>query len=291
LLRPRSIPPSSGWRRAVFVASKGTVNPGPNRAEQARRELLTRVRRPLQGTHRVAVCSLKGGVGKTTVSALLGLTLAEHRGDRVIALDASPDAGTLADRLTGELGPTVRQLLPRIDGVDSLTAVCEHTASAGRLRVLATEQDPAVGCAFDRAEYERVAAVLGRFFNITVTDCGTGLAHSAVAGALGLADSVVVVGSPTVDGGSRAARTLDWLLTHGHGDLGAEAVVVLCGDRTSREVDRERLVTHLRSRCRAVLEVPYDPHLAAGGRLELAALREPTRTTFLRLAALIADRF
>jgi hypothetical protein len=68
-------------------------------------------------------------------------------------------------------------------------------------------------------------------------------------------------------------------------------VVVLCGDRTSREVDRERLVTHLRSRCRAVLEVPYDPHLAAGGRLELAALREPTRTTFLRLAALIADRF
>jgi MinD-like ATPase involved in chromosome partitioning or flagellar assembly len=257
----------------------------------ARRELITRVRRPLLGTHRVAVCSLKGGVGKTTVSALLGLTLAEHRGDRVIALDASPDAGTLADRLTGGFGPTVRQLLPRTDGVDSLSVVSEHTASAGRLRVLAAEQDPAVGGGLDRAGYERVIAVLGRFFNITVTDCGTGLAQSAVAGALGLADSVVVVGSPTVDGGSRAARTLDWLLAHGYGDLGAEAVVVLCGDRTSREVNRERLLAHLGSRCRAVLEVPYDPHLATGGRLELPALRDPTRTAFLRLAALIADRF
>ena len=58
--------------------------------------------RPLPGAHRVAVTSIKGGVGKTTVAACLGLVLAEHRGDRVVALDANPDAGTLADRLTGE---------------------------------------------------------------------------------------------------------------------------------------------------------------------------------------------
>ena len=51
-------------------------------------------------TSRIAVASVKGGVRKTTVAACLGLALAEHRGDRVVALDANPDTGTLADRLT-----------------------------------------------------------------------------------------------------------------------------------------------------------------------------------------------
>jgi MinD-like ATPase involved in chromosome partitioning or flagellar assembly len=39
------------------------------------------------------------------------------------------------------------------------------------------------------------------------------------------------------------------------------------------------------------VEIPYDPHLATGGRLDLGALREPTQLAFLELAALIADRF
>jgi MinD-like ATPase involved in chromosome partitioning or flagellar assembly len=33
------------------------------------------------------------------VTACLGLTLAEHCGDRIIALDANPDARTMGDRL------------------------------------------------------------------------------------------------------------------------------------------------------------------------------------------------
>ena len=37
--------------------------------------------------------------------------------------------------------------------------------------------------------------------------------------------------------------------------------------------------------------MPHDPHLASGGRIDLTRLREPTRTAFLQLAALVADRF
>ena len=66
---------------------------------------------------------MKGGVGKTTVATLLGLVLAENRGDRVIALDANPDAGTLADRLTGESAVTVRELVRDLDRIDSWAAV------------------------------------------------------------------------------------------------------------------------------------------------------------------------
>ena len=291
IVRPRDERPSEGWRRTVLTLSGGLVNPGPSEAELERRSLLHRVRRPLAESHRVAVTSIKGGVGKTTVATCLGLMLAENRGDRAIVLDANPDAGTLADRLTGESAVTVRELLRDIDRIASWADVSRYTSLAGRLQVLASEQDPASSAAFDRAEYERILGVLGRYFNVVITDSGTGLVHSAMEGTLTLADSVIVVGAPTVDGASRASKTLDWLMAHGHASLATDAVVVLSCDRTSVDVDRERIREHFAARCRAVVEVPHDPHLATGGRVALDRLRRPTLGAFLQLAALIADRF
>ena len=55
--------------------------------------------------------SLKGGVGKTTATVGLGATLASMRGDRVIAVDANPDRGTLSDKVRLETAATVRDLL------------------------------------------------------------------------------------------------------------------------------------------------------------------------------------
>ena len=291
IVRRRADVPGEGWRRLVHVASGGLVNPGPSEVERTRRQLVHRLRRPLGATHRIAVTSIKGGVGKTTVSTCLGLVLAEHRGDRVVVLDANPDAGTLADRLTGESAVTVRELLRDLDRIRSWADVTRYTSLAGRLQVLASEQDPASSDAFSREEYEHVSAVLARFFNIVITDSGTGLVHSAMEGTLKLADSVIIVGAPTVDGASRASKTLDWLLAHGHPDLAHTSIVVLSCDRTSEEVDAARIREHFAARCRAVIEIPHDPHLATGGRVELARLRPPTRDAFLGLAALIADGF
>jgi hypothetical protein len=81
------------------------------------------------------------------------------------------------------------------------------------------------------------------------------------------------------------------LVAHGYGEQVADAVVVLCCDRVSPEIDRQRVRAHFEARSRAVLEIPYDPHLATGGRLDLGAMREPTRDAFLELGALIADKF
>jgi MinD-like ATPase involved in chromosome partitioning or flagellar assembly len=267
------------------------INPGPSAAEVRWRDLLHRIRRPLIQSHRIAVSSIKGGVGKTTVATLLGLVMAENRGDRVIVLDANPDAGTLADRLTGESSVTVRELLRDLDRIHSWTEVSRYTSLAGRLQVLASEQDPASSDAFSREEYQQICALLDRFFNIIITDSGTGLVHSAMEGTLKLADSLIVVGAPTVDGAGRASKTLDWLLAHGHSALATEAVVVLSCDRTSAEVDQERIRKHFAARSRAVVEIPHDPHLATGGRVELAHLRPATRDAAYELAALMADRF
>ncbi|WP_308283460.1 MinD/ParA family ATP-binding protein [Pseudonocardia nigra] len=291
IVRNRADIPDSGWRRAVFTATGGAINAGIGPAEQRRRELVRRIRRELPAPHRIAVASIKGGVGKTTVAALLGLTLAEHRGDRVVVMDANPDAGTLADRLTGEPRATVRDLLGAIEELRALPDVVRFTSLAGRLQVLASEQDPVRGEAFDRAEYERVCAVLARFHNIVITDSGTGMVHSAMEGTLALADSLVVVGSPTVDGASRASKTLDWLVAHGHRDAVARAVVVLSLDRTSKEVDAGLLRAHFAERCREVVEIPHDPHLATGGRIDPTMLRPATARAFLELAATVADGF
>jgi MinD-like ATPase involved in chromosome partitioning or flagellar assembly len=290
LRRPEEVPPR-GWRRWVHWWTGGLIDPGPGGDELARRALLHRVRRPLLDTHRIAVSSIKGGVGKTTVAACLGLVLAENRGDRVVVLDANPDAGTLADRLTGESTVTVRELLRDLDRIRSWADMSRYTSLAGRLQVLASEQDPASSDAFSREEYEHVSALLGRFFNLTVTDSGTGLVHSAMEGTLKLADSLVVVGAPTVDGASRAAKTLDWLLAHGHSGLATDALVVLSHDRVSADVDARRIRAYFTSRCRAVVDIPHDPHLATGGRIELARLNPRTRDAFLQLAALVTDRF
>ena len=250
-----------------------------------------RIRKPLIGSHRIAVSSIKGGVGKTTVATLLGLVMAENRGDRVIVLDANPDAGTLADRLTGESSVTVRELLRDLDRIQSWTEVSRYTSLAGRLQVLASEQDPASSDAFSREEYQHICALLDRFFNIIITDSGTGLVHSAMEGTLRLADSLIVVGAPTVDGAGRASKTLDWLVAHGYAAQVAHAVVVLSCDRTSSEIDLRRVRGHFEARCRGVVEIPHDPHLASGGRIEFDRLRPATRDAFVALAALLADGF
>lgn len=276
----------------VHAVTGGTVNPGLSQPELYRRELVQRITAPVRGCHRIAIVSLKGGIGKTTTTAGLGLTLAEHRGDRVVALDANPDAGTLAERLTAQLDVTVRDLLNNVESIRSFTDVSAFTSLAARLQVLASEQDPEMSEAFSESEYRTVSDVLARYFNIVLTDSGTGLLHSAMSGTLALADSLVVVGSPSVDGASRASKTLDWLIAHGHGELVSRAVAVISTVRpASKDLDMSRLRDHFGTRVRAVLEIPYDRHLVTGGIIDTTQLEQPTELALLELTAAVADGF
>ncbi|HEX4246988.1 MAG TPA: MinD/ParA family protein, partial [Pseudonocardia sp.] len=140
-------------------------------------------------------------------------------------------------------------------------------------------------------EYERVCRALARYFDIVITDSGTGLVHSTMRGTLELADRLIVVGSPTVDGASRASKTLDWLLAHGHERLVEDAVLVLCQDRGSHRVDHAQLYQHFAERCRHVIEIPADQHLYSGAVIDPAMLQPATRQAYLQLAAVVADGF
>lgn len=286
--------PRRGARGWLFALSGGRLNAGTSTRELAEQELIGRIRTPLTGWHTVTVASTKGGVGKTTTSALLGLTLAEHRPDRVVALDANPDAGNLADRLLGHSATaSLRQLLDHDDPdlPASFTEISRFVHDAGRLQVLASDQDAAMSEAFDRDEYRRVLALLVRFFTVVVTDSGTGLVHSAMAGALETTRTLVVTGAPTIDAAGHIDRTLDSLSAHGFDELVRDAIVVLSCDRQARSVDPVALKAHFARRCRAVVAIPRDPHLAEGGRIRLEALRPATRAAARELAALVGDAF
>jgi MinD-like ATPase involved in chromosome partitioning or flagellar assembly len=164
--------------------------------------------------------------------------------------------------------------------------------SPSRLEVLASEQDPAVSEAFSDQDYLRTVALLEHFYNIVLTDCGTGLMHSAMKGVLDQADSLVLVSSGSVDGAQTSAATLDWLEAHGYRDLVAKSVAVINSVRPgSGKVDLDKLAAHFAARCRAVVRIPFDAHLEEGAEIELDKLAPDTRLALLELAATVADDF
>ena len=127
--------------------------------------------RPLAGCYQIALLSLKGGVGKTTITATLGATFASIRGDRVVAVDANPDRGTLSQKVPLETPATVRHLLRDADGIERYSDVRGYTSQGpSRLEVLASENDPTVSEAFSADDYTRALEVLERFYSLVLTD-------------------------------------------------------------------------------------------------------------------------
>jgi len=293
VLKHRRARPQSGWRKRVYSATGGKINFGLSRADRRRADLIERARTPVGGCYRLAVISLKGGVGKTTTTAALGAMFADLRGDRVVALDANPDRGTLAERAPRESGATVRHLLAARGDLHRYADVRAFTSqSPTRLEVLASDSDPHVSHAFSEDDYRDTVAILERFYNLVLTDCGTGLLHDAMRGILGLANSLVVVSSASLDGARSASATLDWLEAHGLEDLAKNAVVVISSVRPGGGiVDVLQLEDHFASRCRDVVTIPYDPHLESGGVLDISELEQETADAYLELAAAVGEGF
>ncbi|MDH6128587.1 MinD/ParA family protein [Kitasatospora sp. GP82] len=259
-------------------------------ADRARR--LEVIRTPVMSCYRIAVISLKGGVGKTTTTTSLGATLASERQDKVIAIDANPDAGTLGRRIKRQTGATIRDLVTAIPHLRSYMDVRQFTSQDlnSGLEILANDVDPAVSTTFNDSDYRQVIQVLGQHYPIILTDSGTGLLYSAMRGVLDLADQLIIVSTPSVDGASSASTTLDWLSAHGYADLVQRSITVVSGVReTSKMIKIEDIVAHFQTRCRGVVVVPFDESLAAGAEVNLAMMRPKVRDAYFELATLVGE--
>jgi putative peptide zinc metalloprotease protein len=281
-----------GWRLALHRLSGGRVTPRPSPAELTRHALEARITAPIAAPRTVAVISRKGGVGKTTTTLLLGHTFASLRADRVVALDGNPDAGSLGYRVHREHEATITDLLDDAHRINRYSDLRRYTTQTPtRLEVVASDDDPHITQAIGRNEYRSAVEVLERHFNLLLLDTGTGILDSATQGILRCADQLVVVLAPSLDGARAASLTLDWLEQHGFAGLAQRSVAVLNANRSSGLVATERLTAHFAERCRATLEIPWDPHLDAGAEADIAALRPATRDAYLELAATVADGF
>jgi MinD-like ATPase involved in chromosome partitioning or flagellar assembly len=291
LIRRRR-PPQSGWRKVIYRVSGGAINPGESERDRLQKALIARANQPLRGDYSIAVLSMKGGVGKTTVTVGLGVTFAALRGDRVVAFDANPDFGTLAQRGPIETTATVRDLLSD-DTITRYSDIRRYTSQGpSRLEILASERDPAASESFSEVDYRAALYILQRFYNIILTDCGTGLVHSTMAGILDETDALVIVASPAADAARSGLATLDWLKHHGYSHLVSDAIIAINSARPGpMSVDIEKFTTNFLSHVRAVHAIPFDRHLAEGAEVSFDLMKRNTREAFMGLAAAIGDGF
>jgi putative peptide zinc metalloprotease protein len=285
--------PERGWRRAIYSGTSGRLNPGPGAAERREAELLARVRTPIQGSRRVVVMSRKGGVGKTTLTLALGSTFSMMRGDRVVAVDANPDAGNLAHRVAEPNDRTITDVLADIERISSYADLRGYTSQGvqSRLEVLASDDDARISQALDRQAYHRVIDLLDHYYNLIMLDTGTGILDSANQGLLSEADQLVLVLRPALDGARAAALTLDWLTEHEYGGLVSDAVVVVNATRQGVGLPLDKIEDHFAQRCAQVLQIPWDRALERGAQTDLSNLAPGTRHALVKVAAAVADNF
>lgn len=292
LVNPIKAAPKNGWRRFVYNVTRGYLNLGDSQRALRYEQLIRLAGTPLRGDHRIAVMSLKGGVGKTTTTVMLGGIFASLRGDRVIAIDANPDFGTLAQRAALPGSPTIRDLL-NAEHLERYSQIRYYTTQAeSRLEVIGSDRDPEVSEAFSEMDYRHAIDILQHHYNVILTDCGTGLMHSAMAGVLDLANTLILVTSSALDGAQSASATLDWLNHHGYEKLATNAIVVVSESTPGNpRIDIQQLSEHFKSRTRAVQVIPFDRHLAEGTIIDLERLDKRTYLAFLELAGLVAQDF
>lgn len=284
--------PETGFRRFLYFLSLKSINLGDNLRVRERKATDARISAVLEGGAKfVPVLTRKGGVGKTTVTTLLGMAMALVREDRVIAIDANPDRGTLAERVSKSTRFTVRDVVNRaaaVDGFSDFSTMVSRDAT--RLHVLASDSDPMLSEAFDEGDYNVVADMAARYYTVILTDCGTGIVHSVMRPTLQRANGLVIVSGGSVDEARLASETLTWLEANGYGDLVRQSVVALnTATQGTNLVKLDEIEAHFKSRVRAVVKIPYDPALAAGSVIKFDQLHKNTREAARELAALVIE--
>ncbi|WP_344318060.1 SAV_2336 N-terminal domain-related protein, partial [Streptomyces javensis] len=286
-------PPRSTRSRLAALVGLGGRSA---RAEQRQRKL-DLIRTPLASCHRIVVISRPVSAGRAVTTLALGAVLAGERQDQVIAVDAMPGGDSLSRRAGDRSELTVHDLaradLPG-DDADSIRRFTSRLPSG--LEVLLGDTTPMslVGRAapVDDVEYRRVMALLAPHYPIALSDSDTGALHSSMRGIVDLADQLIIVTTPSVEQMRSAHITLDRLAEDGHADLVRRAITVINMSHDVPWTDHyEGLAATFRDRCRGVVVVPYDEHLASRGEIDLQRLASRTLDAYIDLAALVAEGF
>jgi MinD-like ATPase involved in chromosome partitioning or flagellar assembly len=230
--------PQTGWRKWLYIVLFGLVAIQPSAHEVRWLKRLAQVRRirllaVTAGTPKIVVVQgQKGGVGKTTVSLLIGLMMKwVLRGLDVLIVDGNPHAGTLPMRIPpASVDPTAVDLIDamRTDGDIVNRAQLDRYLRRTTVGawVLAFANTPREAKAITLDQFGKVLNVGRRFFGLSIVDLGTGLRDTSTAIALKEGHQLVVVTSPQPDAVGQAVFNFSALLDE-EPELARRAILVI----------------------------------------------------------------
>lgn len=271
------------WRRLLRVLSLGAYKGLEDEGVWRRRVDAARALAPLPDlVSTIVVAQPKGGVGKTPVSVLVACALARYARRAPAVWDLNENGGSRW-RL-GREGRTTADLLEEPSGnVVAQVGACLVAQDGGSYQVLPAPVPPR---ALDADELALVHSKLEAAVTDIVVDTGNSVASPNFAGALALADVVVV---PTDLGAASTGTTMTLLasLEDQWGPGWGRRVVLV---ETGVVPDPDPQVRQwLEEQVAEVVVLPWDAHIAAKGLLEWSALGEDIRAACVSLAAAVTD--
>ncbi len=270
-------------------ALRGLVGSSVARAVAEETRVARELQQPVTTGRQIVVSSIRGGAGKTTVTALLSLVYNHYRHDPVLTLEADAALGTLPARLGAtSVRWSCAELAQIVVPSMQITDVTGYLVPLPEGGWLLPGGQGRVGSRVDIPTYRAVMVALRRYFGVTVVDCET-LPGEVARTALDTAHARVLVTPATVEGVASTRAVLDWLATLPRAAAG-RTVVVLTATSPHTSIDVKAAAEYLQGTGATALTLPYDRHLAAGGTVSTRLLATGTRRAATRLAAEVLGR-
>jgi MinD-like ATPase involved in chromosome partitioning or flagellar assembly len=286
----RSQVANTGWRGAANAMG---LKLAPGKKERQRREVFRRIRAPKDQMYSIAVLTLKGGAGKTTMTAALGQVFSKVRADGVIAVDADPDAGDLAMRT--EVHPHNLSMVDLLEPDNDLTQrdFVQRFLSVtdADLQVLASGWRPDSDRVLIPEDIVDIHEIASHYFSMLLWDGDKALNSPLVRTVLEKSNALVLLVEASAPGAVKAGQAIDWLRFHGFEGLLARTVVLVNETTANTRLDLKALMAVLARQQLKMHHIPYDKHLDEGMSIDLAKLNTKTREAFEDLAAMLADDF
>jgi MinD-like ATPase involved in chromosome partitioning or flagellar assembly len=250
------------------------------------------IQAPVTTGRRIAVVSLRGGAGKTTVSAMMARTFAALRPEPVAAVDLDPALGSLGLRLGGM---TLSAPVPGADQLAAaLAAMTTTTFEEVSSRMAVSGEDlfhtgPRVaGSPLGNAAATTLLSGLSRYFPVTVLDCPTGPESPDAAATLARSHAAVFVVPATPAGVDEAAGYLrHWLQDPFLSSVPVAAAVVATG--AHGVLDPLAQAAALSRSGVLSVALRHDRHLATGVGVSLPLARPENRMAVAELSGRVLD--